>query len=425
VEASLKELKRQHKIAVSLVKRRNDRVREYDRLRGSLKSSGSSGYEAKRLLKAKADYEEANRECKASLPHFLGYAAKGMGRAQERLTAFRQMVQAHWFLGLEELPFTGNVAIDKLAAEIQALQKKNAGLLAGIPDVSDVKLGVSVTSLEAPMSPKSPKDVPTAEIETECRSPAGGKPMLSATVERSFTIEKKSGSRAKAKAKAKVESSSSDSDEESLEEADGRRSFEDLHKEQAPTSVAPDKQEESSEGRESEEEMDDVRKRIGRLKLENYANFDSKANKTAEAPPLPSGKNRVAALAAQLEASKIIFRPMLPGAKLKPKAKYDDGDDKEEEDDEEGKRPFMGGSFNPFARKYPKRKKLEVPPKPVKKTYVVALFDFRGQAKGDLSFKKDDKIELLTATECHDDWWTGRLRGTIGVFPANYTAKML
>jgi hypothetical protein len=116
---------------------------------------------------------------------------------------------------------------------------------------------------------------------------------------------------------------------------------------------------------------------------------------------------------------------MLPGAKLKPKAKYDDGDDKEEEDDEEGKRPFMGGPFNPFARKYPKRKKLEVPPKPVKKTYVVALFDFRGQAKGDLSFKKDDKIELLTATECHDDWWTGRLRGTIGVFPANYTAKML
>lgn len=397
-----------------MVKRRNDRVRDYDRLRATLKSSGSSGYEAKRLLKAKADYEKGNRECKVQLPRFFDYAAETMGRAREQLLAFRQMVQAHWFQALDELPFTGNFAIDKLAAEIQTLQKKNAQLFAAVPDVNEVKLGMNVMSIESPlspMSPKSPKDVPTAEIETECLSPLG-KPMA-ATVERSFIIEKKSG-----RTKAKMESVSSCSSSEQSEEAGGRRSFEDLHKEQTPTSMI-EKKEESSEDSEEEEV---IRRGIGKLKLENFVKFESKSNKTEEAPPLPSGKNRVAALAAQLEASKIIFRPMLPGAKLKSSKKSHHDED---EDDEEGKKPFMGGPFNPFARKYPKKKKLEVPPKPVKKTYVVALFDFHGQAKGDLSFKKDDRIEVLTATEYHDDWWTGRLRGTIGVFPANYTARML
>ncbi|KAI8643795.1 hypothetical protein BD408DRAFT_451027 [Parasitella parasitica] len=57
-------------------------------------------------------------------------------------------------------------------------------------------------------------------------------------------------------------------------------------------------------------------------------------------------------------------------------------------------------------------------------TYVVALYDYDAQAEGDLSFKKDDKIELVQRTQDTDDWWTGRLRGAVGVFPGNYVAEL-
>lgn len=48
---------------------------------------------------------------------------------------------------------------------------------------------------------------------------------------------------------------------------------------------------------------------------------------------------------------------------------------------------------------------------------MLALYDYDAQAEGDLSFKKDDKIELVERTQDANDWWTGRLRGVIGVFP--------
>lgn len=51
--------------------------------------------------------------------------------------------------------------------------------------------------------------------------------------------------------------------------------------------------------------------------------------------------------------------------------------------------------------------------------YVVALYDYEAQAEGDLSFKKDDKIEVIERTADQNDWWTGRLRGVTGVFPGN------
>lgn len=51
--------------------------------------------------------------------------------------------------------------------------------------------------------------------------------------------------------------------------------------------------------------------------------------------------------------------------------------------------------------------------------YVVALYDYDAQAEGDLSFKKDDKIELIERTADQNDWWTGRLRGVTGIFPGN------
>ncbi|KAI9477874.1 MAG: hypothetical protein EXX96DRAFT_568562 [Benjaminiella poitrasii] len=56
------------------------------------------------------------------------------------------------------------------------------------------------------------------------------------------------------------------------------------------------------------------------------------------------------------------------------------------------------------------------------KQYVLALYDYEAQAQGDLSFKKDDKIELVQRTADTNDWWTGRLRGIVGVFPGNYVS---
>ncbi|KAI7899026.1 uncharacterized protein BX663DRAFT_522875 [Cokeromyces recurvatus] len=56
--------------------------------------------------------------------------------------------------------------------------------------------------------------------------------------------------------------------------------------------------------------------------------------------------------------------------------------------------------------------------------FVVALYDYTAQAEGDLSFKKDDKIEVLERTPDTNDWWKGRLNGVIGVFPGNYVAEI-
>lgn len=61
-------------------------------------------------------------------------------------------------------------------------------------------------------------------------------------------------------------------------------------------------------------------------------------------------------------------------------------------------------------------------PKPVR--YVVALYDYDATADGDLSFRKDDKIELIKRTPDANDWWTGKLNGVTGVFPGNYVAEL-
>ncbi|OAP61128.1 hypothetical protein AYL99_03329 [Fonsecaea erecta] len=51
---------------------------------------------------------------------------------------------------------------------------------------------------------------------------------------------------------------------------------------------------------------------------------------------------------------------------------------------------------------------------------AVALFDFEGQQKGDLSFKAGDIIEIILRTERQNAWWTGSLAGKQGQFPGNY-----
>jgi amphiphysin len=55
--------------------------------------------------------------------------------------------------------------------------------------------------------------------------------------------------------------------------------------------------------------------------------------------------------------------------------------------------------------------------------FVVALYDYVAQAEGDLSFKKDDRIEIVQKTADTNDWWTGRLNGITGVFPGNYVQE--
>ncbi|KAF9973547.1 hypothetical protein BGZ73_003210 [Actinomortierella ambigua] len=68
------------------------------------------------------------------------------------------------------------------------------------------------------------------------------------------------------------------------------------------------------------------------------------------------------------------------------------------------------------------------PPPPVPKRlgvkYVLALYDYDAQEEGDLSFRKDDKIEIVERTANTDDWWTGRLNGKQGVFPGNYVQEL-
>jgi amphiphysin len=62
---------------------------------------------------------------------------------------------------------------------------------------------------------------------------------------------------------------------------------------------------------------------------------------------------------------------------------------------------------------------LKPKPKPAAQ-YVVALYDFDAQADGDLSFRTGDRIEIVEKTASSEDWWTGKLNGTQGVFPGGF-----
>ncbi|ORZ09382.1 hypothetical protein BCR41DRAFT_381662 [Lobosporangium transversale] len=55
---------------------------------------------------------------------------------------------------------------------------------------------------------------------------------------------------------------------------------------------------------------------------------------------------------------------------------------------------------------------------------VVALYDYDAQQPGDLSFRKDDRIELVERTASSNDWWTGKLNGQQGLFPGNYVQEI-
>ncbi|KAF9152743.1 hypothetical protein BG015_004798 [Linnemannia schmuckeri] len=55
-----------------------------------------------------------------------------------------------------------------------------------------------------------------------------------------------------------------------------------------------------------------------------------------------------------------------------------------------------------------------------KPVFVTALYDYTGEQPTDLSFSKGDRITVVKKTESTNDWWTGRLNGREGTFPANY-----
>jgi hypothetical protein len=52
------------------------------------------------------------------------------------------------------------------------------------------------------------------------------------------------------------------------------------------------------------------------------------------------------------------------------------------------------------------------------------LYNFRGEMKCDLVFRKGQVIQVMTRTESQNDWWEGKLEGRVGIFPANYVKLM-
>lgn len=53
-----------------------------------------------------------------------------------------------------------------------------------------------------------------------------------------------------------------------------------------------------------------------------------------------------------------------------------------------------------------------------------ALFNFKGEMKCDLEFRKGQVIQVITRTDTQDDWWEGKLEDRVGIFPANYVKMM-
>lgn len=53
-------------------------------------------------------------------------------------------------------------------------------------------------------------------------------------------------------------------------------------------------------------------------------------------------------------------------------------------------------------------------------TQAIALYTFKGEQGGDLPFAKGDVIDIVEKSNSTDDWWTGRINGQVGIFPANY-----
>jgi len=51
---------------------------------------------------------------------------------------------------------------------------------------------------------------------------------------------------------------------------------------------------------------------------------------------------------------------------------------------------------------------------------AIALFDFNAVQSGDLSFKKGQVITVTEMSKNTDTWWSGKVEGRTGMFPANF-----
>ena len=53
-----------------------------------------------------------------------------------------------------------------------------------------------------------------------------------------------------------------------------------------------------------------------------------------------------------------------------------------------------------------------------------ALYNFKGEMRCDLEFRKGQVIYVMTRTDTQQDWWEGRIEDRVGIFPANYVKMM-
>ena len=49
-----------------------------------------------------------------------------------------------------------------------------------------------------------------------------------------------------------------------------------------------------------------------------------------------------------------------------------------------------------------------------------ALYNFKGEMKCDLEFRKGQVIKIITRTDKQFDWWEGKIDDRVGIFPANF-----
>ena len=53
-------------------------------------------------------------------------------------------------------------------------------------------------------------------------------------------------------------------------------------------------------------------------------------------------------------------------------------------------------------------------------TMAQALYNFKGEMKCDLEFRKGQVIKIITRTDKQFDWWEGKIDDRVGIFPANF-----
>ncbi|XP_037544614.1 GRB2-related adapter protein 2a [Nematolebias whitei] len=82
------------------------------------------------------------------------------------------------------------------------------------------------------------------------------------------------------------------------------------------------------------------------------------------------------------------------------------------------------GRSSPVSSVCPPRRTSETMPLPQRASslQVKALYDFKAEEDDELEFVAGDLIEVLDRSD--HAWWTGRLRGKSGLFPANYTIQL-